>query len=120
TPFINNLTKGMFANKFITVRHDNETDLSEDVSLKIKAPVIRKPVTNKVIWNGNRIAKNCGISYYNSAIVDGEEISVGDTVYVRNDDSDEPWFAKVVYMFEDSSKIKMFHTRFFNHVKASL
>jgi hypothetical protein len=118
TPFINNLTKGMFANKFITIRHDNEANLVED-SPKIEAPVIKKPVTNKVIWNRNRIAKSLGNIYYNSAIVDGEEITVGDVVYVRNDDSDEPWFAKVMYMFEDSSKRKMFHIRYFNHGKAS-
>jgi len=119
TPFIHDLTKGMFANKFITVKHDNGSEEDKENFLKIKAPVIKKPVTHKVIW-GDRIVKNDDISYYNSAMVDGEEIKVGDIVYVRNDDSDEPWFAKVMYMFEDSSKNKMFHSRFFNHGKAIL
>nr|AOP04004.1 C-5 cytosine-specific DNA methylase [Rhizophagus irregularis] len=115
TPFINNLTKGMFANKFVTIRHDNEIDHADK---KIEAPVIKKPITHKVIWSGDQIAKSDEITYYNCAVVDGEEITVGDIVYVRNDDSDEPWFAKVMYMFEDSSRKKMFHSRFFNHGKA--
>ncbi|CAG8457057.1 771_t:CDS:10 [Funneliformis caledonium] len=120
TPFINNLTKGMFANKFITVKHDIESEDDKEPLLKIEAPVITKPVTHKVLWNEKQIAKSDGISYYNSAIVDGEIIEVGDVVYVRNDDSDEPWFAKVMYMFEDSSNKKMFHSRFFNHGKATI
>lgn len=114
TPFINNLTKGMFANKFVTIKHDNEIDHADK---KIEAPVIKKPITHKVIWSGDQIGKSDGITYYNCAVVDGEEITVGDIVYVRNDDSDEPWFAKVMYMFEDSSRKKMFHSRFFNHGK---
>ncbi|CAI2176831.1 6757_t:CDS:2, partial [Funneliformis geosporum] len=119
TPFIHNLTKGMFANKFITVKHDNESEDAKEPLFKIEAPVITKPVTHKVIWNEKRTAKIDDISYYNSAMVDGETIDVGDVVYVRNDDSDEPWFAKVMYMFEDSSKKKMFHSRFFNHGKST-
>ncbi|CAG8514276.1 1845_t:CDS:2, partial [Acaulospora colombiana] len=120
TPFINELTGGLFSRKFITVNH-TQSEIAQDEKLKsMKSPTVFKPVTHKIEWNDEEIARNGKIVYYKSAIVDDELINVGDVVYVRNDVSDELWFAKVEYMFDDPVDGKMYHSRFFSHGKETV
>ncbi|CAG8825437.1 26379_t:CDS:2, partial [Gigaspora margarita] len=118
TPFIHDLTKGLFARRLVTVKHTNDEvtqaeNLQKENSLVNE--VVVKPVTHNVEWYGNIVAHDNNISYYRSAKVDDDIISVGDVVYVRNDESDIPWFAKVMYMYDDPKEGKMFHSRFFSH-----
>ncbi|CAG8618202.1 1992_t:CDS:2, partial [Diversispora eburnea] len=123
TPFINELTGGLFSRKFITVNHIREEeqqlesipDESVEKSSIRETPIVVKPVTHHIEWQDKKIGKYKDIKYYKSAIIDGELVHVGDIVYLRNDDSDEPWFAKVEYMFDDPKDGKMFHSRFFSH-----
>jgi len=129
TPFIQNLTKGLFKRKLITVRQINDAaDEISDNEMECDGipTVIIKPITHCVKWIGEAIVNNDNNNniqkklYYNAVNINGEIIKVGDVVYVHNGKSDEPQFAKVIYMYEDSKKNKMFHSRFFSHGKETI
>ncbi|CAH1766238.1 12051_t:CDS:10, partial [Entrophospora sp. SA101] len=99
TPFIQNLTKGLFKRKLITIKQvEDAADVTSDDEIECdNIPIVMiKPITHCIKWD------------------------FGDVVYVRNGESDEPQFVKVIYMYEDSKKNKMFHSRFFNHGKETI
>ncbi|CAG8512544.1 12197_t:CDS:10 [Ambispora leptoticha] len=121
TPFIRDLTKGLFVRKLVTAPQINGvTDNKlEDISDNDHLINIEKETTDKIDWI-EKIGAEHGLTYYSSVRIDDEIISVGDIVYVRNDESNEPWFAKVIYMFNDPEEGKMFHSRFFSRGRETI
>lgn len=75
---------------------------------------INKENTMAVTWHGGPIKRENGRTYYSAAIVDGELLELGDTVYMRTGD-EEPWFALIMSFFDGPDADYQFHARFFSH-----
>ncbi|XP_045807951.1 DNA (cytosine-5)-methyltransferase 1-like [Trifolium pratense] len=71
----------------------------------------------KIRWEGGPEGKtSSGCLLYNQAIIHGEVVSIGISVSVEVDESDElPDIYYIEYMFESKNGIKMFHGRMMQH-----
>ncbi|KAG9296763.1 hypothetical protein G9A89_001396 [Geosiphon pyriformis] len=120
TPFIQNLTKGLFVRELVIVPQVKEaTQHLEHLSVSDPAVEVTKETTEVVAWIGEKITHNSR-SYYRSVKIDDEVINIGDSVYLRNEDSEESWVAKIMYMWEDKKERKQFHSRFFHRGKDTI
>ncbi|KAF7722914.1 hypothetical protein EC973_002594 [Apophysomyces ossiformis] len=131
TPHISAIAKEMFVRPLIEIKEAAEE--AEIVTSKAKLVtsamdieddenrndgVYYKESTDHVHWHGEILATKGARKYYGAAIIDSELIQVGDCVYLRNG-TESPWFARVIYMYEESDKL-MFHARYFSHGKDTL
>ncbi|KAI9032735.1 S-adenosyl-L-methionine-dependent methyltransferase [Phycomyces nitens] len=121
TPHVATIAKDMFVRRLIKIKEAAEE--AESMAHKTVVPVSKgkdkkayRSFTDVINWKGEPTKKEEGRTYYETAEVDGEVIKVGDCVYLRND-TEEPWFARIMYMFEDPSLEDkfMFHARYFSH-----
>ncbi|CAL0328676.1 unnamed protein product [Lupinus luteus] len=70
----------------------------------------------EIRWHGDPEGKtSSGYLLYKEAIIHGDVISVGGSVLVEVDESDEPDIYYVEYMFEAKGGKKMFHGRMMQH-----
>lgn len=125
TPHIATMAKNMFSRRLVEIKqaaeeahHQPEASVSEIEEGKKPA---YKALTTSVLFTGEPLATVGAITYYAEARIDGEVVKIGDCVYMRNEASDEPWFARVVYMFQEGENgDRMFHAQYFSHGKETI
>ncbi|KAJ8659504.1 hypothetical protein O0I10_004869 [Lichtheimia ornata] len=111
TSHISFIAKDMFIRKMINI-----TEAAEEAHFQqtVNDSSISKENTMAVSWQGGPIKHENGRTYYSAAIVDGELLEIGDTVYMRTGD-EEPWFALIMSFFDGPDADYQFHARFFSH-----
>ncbi|KAI7881098.1 S-adenosyl-L-methionine-dependent methyltransferase [Lichtheimia hyalospora FSU 10163] len=116
TSHISFIAKDMFIRKMININAAAEEAHSQQTS---NDGTLNKENTMAVEWKGEPIKNENGRTYYSAAVVDGELLEIGDTVYMRTGDV-EPWFAQIMSFFDDKDADFMFHARFFSHGRETI
>ncbi|KAJ3081819.1 hypothetical protein HK102_002107 [Quaeritorhiza haematococci] len=113
---------------------DGESDIPSKGKRGVASkPLLAPPSLQPISKLNTKTVKFVGVAsatvrtrtYYDAVNIDGEVFRVNDCVYVRNDDSKEPWFARLCYLYSDfddeerneRSRVKMAHVRWFLHGK---
>ncbi|KAI9246081.1 S-adenosyl-L-methionine-dependent methyltransferase [Phascolomyces articulosus] len=122
TSHIASVSKDMFVRHLHAIQDAaNEVEKNAQTHNNIsKKKEIYKNQTKNVQWQGESVAEENGMIHHEAAIVDGEVIKVNDYVYLRTGMDTEPWFARVMSMYETQDGNKMFHARFFSHGKETI
>ncbi|KAI7868026.1 S-adenosyl-L-methionine-dependent methyltransferase [Spinellus fusiger] len=124
TPHVAMIAKDMFSRRLVKIKEaaeEAESTIHETFVSSLHKETSYKSFTNKIRWNCKPFKKNGTRTYYNSVVIDGELMKTNDCIYLRND-TEEPWFARIIYMYEDSDSDEqfMFHARYFSHGKETL
>ncbi|KAI8138541.1 S-adenosyl-L-methionine-dependent methyltransferase [Fennellomyces sp. T-0311] len=119
TSHIAAVSKDMFVRKLVEIKSAAEEVEAETQIQHGREKAIYKNKTKSVKWKGKPIVDEGDRTYYSQVSVDGETIDAGDCIYLRTANGTEPWFARVVSLFEQDGD-KMFHARFFSHGKETV
>ncbi|KAG0086593.1 DNA (cytosine-5)-methyltransferase 1 [Podila epicladia] len=110
TPLISKIAGSLF-NRELAVAVHGDAEEADIHAQQLNQPKIKEGGTMDVEWVDTPTGNDNGRIYYDSAIVDKELLSVGDSVYIRNSKV-EPWMGKIMYFFEVRGEMR-FHVRFF-------
>ncbi|KAF9332302.1 hypothetical protein BG006_004822 [Podila minutissima] len=110
TPLISKIAGSLF-NRELAVAVHGDAEEADIHAQQLNQPKIKKGGTMDVEWVDGPVGNENGRIYYDSALVDKELLSVGDSVYIRNSKV-EPWIGKIMYFFEVQGEMR-FHVRFF-------
>lgn len=110
TPLISKIAGSLF-NRELAVAVHGDAEEADIHAQQLNQPQIKKGGTMDVEWVDGPVGNENGRIYYDSALVDKELLSVGDSVYIRNSNV-EPWIGKIMYFFEVQGEMR-FHVRFF-------
>ncbi|KAI9490147.1 S-adenosyl-L-methionine-dependent methyltransferase [Zychaea mexicana] len=119
TSHIASVSKDMFVRKLVEI-NDAAEEVEKNAQIhNEQKKVIYKNKTKNLEWQGEPVFHEDDRTYYGSVTVDGELIKPGDSVYLRTQHGQDPWFAQVTSLFEEDGD-KMFHARFFSHGKETI
>ncbi|KAJ3157458.1 hypothetical protein HDU86_003350 [Geranomyces michiganensis] len=125
TPLVSTVAK-----KFFEVQGLEDSNL-EDVDRRLEPVVVQPPrneCTQSIAWTSTYCAtyrSGPGLpdkDYYEAAIVDDVSYNSGDFVYIRGEDTDEPWFGQICYFFQYDrpSEKHQAHVRWLTHGKNTM
>ncbi|KAF9495862.1 S-adenosyl-L-methionine-dependent methyltransferase [Pleurotus eryngii] len=137
TPIVGRISRNVYNGHQLVVAGEldsNEDDHQKNVTFASETPT-HKFDPESIEW-GNIVHKEDGTTYFESAILDGVEYTIGETVIVNpgsdknrvranNHESDAAqstniygssyWFCRLCYFFEDPEGDKWFHGQWFVH-----
>lgn len=110
TPLISSLAGSLFNRELAVAVHGDAIEADMHAQ-ELNKPQIKAAGTVRVKWIGEPIGEEDDRTYYDSALVDKDMLSVGDCVYIRSSNVD-PWLGKIMYFFQVKKEL-LFHVRFF-------